>query len=135
MNQIIESKLSGVPFDKFLVEIQVQLDDKKVQLDVTDEAREWLAENGYDEKMGARPMQRLIQNSIKKELAEDILFGKLANGGGLVRVRVGDDGLILEIEEPEKAPAWFYSLKVMRPLERSYGDSSTFTESPVKIFM
>ncbi|HCC43395.1 MAG TPA: ATP-dependent Clp protease ATP-binding subunit ClpA [Gammaproteobacteria bacterium] len=91
--------------DKFLVEIQVQLDDKKVQLDVTDEAREWLAENGYDEKMGARPMQRLIQNSIKKELAEDILFGKLANGGGLVRVRVGDDGLILEIEEPEKAPA------------------------------
>ena len=74
--------------DKFLVEIQVQLDDKKAQLDVTDEAREWLAENMDDEKMGARPMQRLIQNSIKKELAEDILFGKLANGGGLVRVRV-----------------------------------------------
>ena len=91
--------------DKFLVEIQVQLDDKKVQLDVTEEAREWLAENGYDEKMGARPMQRLIQNSIKKELAEDILFGKLANGGGLVRVCVGDDGLTLEIEDPEKAPA------------------------------
>lgn len=87
--------------DKFLVEIQVQLDSKKVQLDVSDEAREWLAVNGYDEKMGARPMQRLIQNRIKKELAEDILFGRLANGGGLVHVLVEDDDLVLEIEEPE----------------------------------
>ena len=91
--------------DKFLVEIQVQLDDKKVQLDVTDEAREWLAENGYDEKMGARPMQRLIQNRIKKELAEDILFGKLSRNGGVVHVSVADDELVLEIEEPEKTPA------------------------------
>ncbi len=88
--------------DKFLVEIQVQLDDKKVQLDVEDEAREWLAENGYDEKMGARPMQRLIQNRIKKELAEDILFGRLSHGGGTVHVTVEDDDLKLEIEEPEE---------------------------------
>jgi len=88
--------------DKFLVEIQVQLDDKKVQLDVEDEAREWLAENGYDEKMGARPMQRLIQNRIKKELAEDILFGRLSQGGGTVHVTVEDDDLKLEIEEPEE---------------------------------
>ncbi|MBL6688811.1 MAG: ATP-dependent Clp protease ATP-binding subunit ClpA [Pseudomonadales bacterium] len=87
--------------DKFLVEIQVQLDSKKVQLDVTEEAREWLAENGYDEKMGARPMQRLIQNRIKKELAEDILFGRLSDGGGVVRVTVVDGDLSLEIEEPE----------------------------------
>ena len=87
--------------DKFLVEIQVQLDDKKVQLEVSDEAREWLAENGYDEKMGARPMQRLIQNRIKKDLAEDILFGKLSRGGGLVHVTVEDGDLSLEIEEPE----------------------------------
>lgn len=89
--------------DKFLVEIQVQLDDKKVQLDVTEEAREWLAENGYDEKMGARPMQRLIQNRIKKELAEDILFGKLSEGGGVVHVTVVDGDLALEIEEPATA--------------------------------
>jgi len=88
--------------DKFLVEIQVQLDDKKVQLDVEDEAREWLAENGYDEKMGARPMQRLIQNRIKKELAEDILFGRLSHGGGTVHVTVKDDDLVLEIVEPEE---------------------------------
>ncbi len=89
--------------DKFLVEIQVQLDDKKVQLEVSDEARAWLAENGYDEKMGARPMQRLIQNRIKKDLAEDILFGKLSSGGGVVYVTVEDGDLSLNIEEPETA--------------------------------
>jgi ATP-dependent Clp protease ATP-binding subunit ClpA len=87
--------------DKFLVEIQVQLDDKKVHLEVSGEARIWLAENGYDEKMGARPMQRLIQNRIKKELAEDILFGKLSNGGGVVHVTVEDGDLSLVIDEPE----------------------------------
>jgi ATP-dependent Clp protease ATP-binding subunit ClpA len=87
--------------DKFIVEIQVQLDSKKVQLEVSEEARQWLADNGYDEKMGARPMQRLIQNRIKKDLAEDILFGKLSNGGGVVHVTVEDGDLNLEIEEPE----------------------------------
>ncbi len=87
--------------DKFLVEIQVQLDDKKVQLEVSDEARVWLADNGYDEKMGARPMQRLIQDRIKKDLAEDILFGKLSNGGGVVHVTVEEGDLSLVIEEPE----------------------------------
>lgn len=92
--------------DKFLVEVQVQLDDKNVTIDVDDEARTWLAVHGYDEKLGARPMQRLIQTKIKKELAEDILFGKLSNGGGVVRVRVKDDDIHLEIEEPStKAPA------------------------------
>ena len=68
---------------------------------MSEEAREWLAENGYDEKMGARPMQRLIQNRIKKELAEDILFGKLSDGGGVVHVIVRDGDLVLEVEEPE----------------------------------
>ena len=87
--------------DKFLVEIQVQLDGKNVQLDVTEEAREWLANNGYDEKMGARPMQRLIQDRIKKELAEDILFGKLSRNGGTVLVNVEDEDLILVVGEPE----------------------------------
>ncbi len=91
--------------DKFLVEVQVQLDEKKVTLDVDEEARQWLAVHGYDEKLGARPMQRLIQSKIKKELAEDILFGKLANGGGVVHVRVKDDDIVLDIEEPSKAPA------------------------------
>ena len=88
--------------DKFLVEVQVQLDDKKVLLDISDEARAWLAENGYDQAMGARPMQRLIQSKIKKELAEDILFGKLSNGG-IVQVLVRDNDLVLEIDEPVSA--------------------------------
>ena len=91
--------------DKFLVEIQVQLDDKKVQLDISDEARDWLAEHGYDEKMGARPMQRLIQNRIKKDLAEDILFGKLSSRGGVVYVTVEDGDLKLDIEELVKESA------------------------------
>ena len=85
--------------DKFLVEIQVQLDEKKVLLDVTGAARAWLGEHGYDEALGARPMQRLIQNKIKKPLAEDILFGLLAKQGGLVRVDVEDGELQLIIEE------------------------------------
>ena len=84
--------------DKFLVEVQVQLDDKKVVLDVSEAARDWLAVHGYDKAMGARPMQRLIQNRIKKELAEDILFGKLSNGG-TVHVDVEDDELVMEMEE------------------------------------
>ncbi|MEL0093501.1 MAG: ATP-dependent Clp protease ATP-binding subunit ClpA [Pseudomonadales bacterium] len=85
--------------DKFLVAIQVQLDDKKVQLDVTDAARDWLAVNGYDELMGARPMQRLIQDRIKKPLAEDILFGRLSEGGGAVVVDEEEGELVLRIEE------------------------------------
>ena len=88
--------------DKFLVEIQVQLDDKKVVLNVSDEARDWLVDHGYDETMGARPMQRLIQNKIKKELAEDILFGRLAKGGD-VSIIVEDDELVIIIDEPVSA--------------------------------
>ncbi len=90
--------------DKFLVELQVQLDDKHVQLTVTDEAREWLAVHGYDEKMGARPMTRLIQERIKKPLAEMVLFGELADAGGLVVVDVEDDQLLVSTEQ-EKEPA------------------------------
>ena len=67
--------------DKFLVELQVQLDDKQVTLEIDDEVREYLAEKGYDRLMGARPMQRLIQDEIKKPLANMILFGDLVNGG------------------------------------------------------
>ena len=67
--------------DKFLVELQAQLDDKKVTLEIDDEVRDYLAEKGYDRLMGARPMQRLIQDEIKKSLAGMILFGDLVNGG------------------------------------------------------
>lgn len=86
--------------DKFLTELQAQLDNKRVTLDVDDDAREWLAREGFDEKMGARPMQRLIQDKIKRELAEEVLFGPLSKGGGVVRVTVEDGELALKIEEP-----------------------------------
>ncbi|HWK53890.1 MAG TPA: ATP-dependent Clp protease ATP-binding subunit ClpA [Hyphomicrobiales bacterium] len=77
--------------DKFLVELQTQLDDRKVVLHVEDEAVDWFVEHGYDKAMGARPMLRLVQNKIKRPLAEDILFGKLVNGGDVhVTVENGD---------------------------------------------
>lgn len=67
--------------DKFIFELETQLAEKKVELYVEPDARKWLAKNGYDEKMGARPMARLIQESIKKPLAEALLFGELEHGG------------------------------------------------------
>ncbi|MCH2333711.1 MAG: ATP-dependent Clp protease ATP-binding subunit ClpA [Pseudomonadales bacterium] len=84
--------------DKFLTELQAQLDRKKVELEVDDAAREWIAREGYDEKMGARPMQRLIDEKIKSRLAEDILFGELADSGGTVYVSVEDGDIAIEIE-------------------------------------
>ena len=85
--------------DKFLVELQVQLEAQKVQLDVSDEVRNWLLENGYDKNMGARPMQRLIQDSIKTVLAEEILFGKLSKSGGIAYVTLEDDNIKVEFKE------------------------------------
>lgn len=83
--------------DKFLVELQTQLDGKNVVLDVDEEAREWLAMHGYDVKMGARPMARLIQEKLKKPLAEEVLFGDLASKGGKVVVKVNQEEDELEI--------------------------------------
>ena len=83
--------------DKFLTELQAQLDDKRVTLEVEDEAREWLAREGYDEKMGARPMQRLIQEKIKRQLAEDLLFGDLSKSGGTVHITIQDGDLAVEV--------------------------------------
>ena len=88
--------------DKFLVELQAQLDDKHVQLDVDVDARAWLAERGYDKLMGARPMARLIQEQLKKPLAEMILFGALADKGGRVHVSVKNDALQLDAEAVER---------------------------------
>jgi len=88
--------------DKFLVELQAQLDDKHVQLEVDVDARAWLAERGYDKLMGARPMARLIQEQLKKPLAEMILFGALADKGGRVHVSVKNDALQLDAEAVER---------------------------------
>jgi ATP-dependent Clp protease ATP-binding subunit ClpA len=87
--------------DKFLMQLEEQLGAKNVQMDVEDDAKAWIAERGYDAKMGARPMARVIQESIKRPLAEELLFGKLANGGH-VTVSVKDGKLDFEIEAREK---------------------------------
>ncbi len=82
--------------DKFLVELQAQLDDKKVVLEIDHEVRDYLANKGYDRFMGARPMNRLIQDEIKKPLANMILFGDLVNGG-TVSVRLNADKDAIEL--------------------------------------
>ena len=89
--------------DKFLVELQVQLDVQKVQLEVSEDARDWLLENGYDKNMGARPMQRLIQDTIKTVLAEEILFGKLSKAGGVASVTLVNGKINVNLtENPNK---------------------------------
>src|SRR5690554_4487140 len=88
--------------DKFLTEMQSQLDEKHVVLHVDEAAKVWLAEKGYDVTMGARPMARLIQDKIKKPLAEQILFGELSEGG-TVHVSVVNDELSFEYEPAQEA--------------------------------
>ena len=83
--------------DKFLTALQTQLDEKQVQLQVDDAAREWLVEEGYDPNMGARPMERVIQEHIKKPLADMVLFGALSKGG-TAKVTVDSKGEGLSVE-------------------------------------
>src|SRR5690554_2596981 len=90
--------------DKFLTELQAQLDEKHAVLHVDEAAKVWLAEKGYDVTMGARPMARLIQDKIKRPLAEQILFGSLAEKGGDVFIHLKGDELVFEYEnEPAEA--------------------------------
>lgn len=69
---------------KFLMELENQLVEKKVELEVTAAAKDWLSRNGYDDKLGARPISRLINDKIKKPLAHEILFGRLEKGGKVI---------------------------------------------------
>ena len=85
--------------DKFVMNLELQLEDRGVIIELTEAAREWLAKKGYDKLFGARPLARVIQESIKKPLAEELLFGKLAKGG-VVLVAVDDDKLVLTYPEP-----------------------------------
>ena len=87
--------------EKFVLQLEAQLMDRNVTIELTPEAAGWLADKGYDEKMGARPLARVIQEHIKKPLAEELLFGKLAKGG-VVKVSVTDGDLVLDIQEPDK---------------------------------
>ncbi|MDT8406505.1 MAG: ATP-dependent Clp protease ATP-binding subunit ClpA [Methylococcales bacterium] len=91
----------GHVVDKFIFELEALLSEKQVSIELSSEARVWLAEHGCDPKMGARPMARLIQEAIKKPLASELLFGQLAQGGH-VRIYVNDGELAFEIEGKQK---------------------------------
>lgn len=88
--------------DKFLNQLELQLLDKKVEIEVDDEAKAWLAQNGFDILNGARPMARLIQEKIKRPLADEILFGRLERGG-TVKISENDDELVFSYESPKEA--------------------------------
>ena len=92
INQVVE---------KFVLQLEGQLIDRNVHIELTPQAAAWLGEKGYDDRMGARPLGRVIQEHIKKPLAEELLFGKLLKGG-VVKVGVKDDKIDLIIEEPQK---------------------------------
>ncbi|MGL5114019.1 MAG: ATP-dependent Clp protease ATP-binding subunit ClpA [Beijerinckiaceae bacterium] len=77
--------------DKFIMQLDAQLSERNVSIELSDEARKWLVENGYDQAMGARPMARLIQTAIKTPLADEVLFGRLKNGGAVRVIVTGDE--------------------------------------------
>ena len=90
--------------DKFVIELETQLEDRDVMIELTDGAREWLAKKGYDQKFGARPLARVIQEKIKKGLAEELLFGKLAKGGVVV-VKIKDGKVVFDYPKGTNPPA------------------------------
>ncbi|TKZ18042.1 ATP-dependent Clp protease ATP-binding subunit ClpA [Shimia litoralis] len=87
--------------EKFVLQLEAQLMDRNVTIELSDKAAAWLGDRGYDEKMGARPLGRVIQEHIKKPLAEELLFGKLAKGG-VVKVSTKDGKLVLKFDGPDK---------------------------------
>ncbi|MSO88539.1 MAG: ATP-dependent Clp protease ATP-binding subunit ClpA [Rhodospirillaceae bacterium] len=89
--------------DKFVMQLEAQLTDRGVTVELTDAARKWLAEKGYDRLFGARPLARVIQEHIKKPLADELLFGKLAKGG-VVRIEMRDGKLVLDYPVPALPP-------------------------------
>jgi ATP-dependent Clp protease ATP-binding subunit ClpA len=86
--------------EKFVLQLEAQLMDRNVHIELSPAAADWLAEKGYDDKMGARPLGRVIQENIKKPLAEELLFGRLTKGG-VVKVELQDDKLVFDITGPE----------------------------------
>ncbi len=89
---------------KFILQLEVQLADRHVTIETSDDAADWLAKNGFDELYGARPLARVIQEHIKKPLADEILFGKLVRGGH-VRVELSDGKLVFDIDAPSGGPS------------------------------
>ncbi|NUN67788.1 ATP-dependent Clp protease ATP-binding subunit ClpA [Pseudanabaena biceps] len=101
--------------DKFVLQLELQLSERDVHISLTDEAKAWLTERGYDKLYGARPMGRLIQEKIKQPLAEELLFGKLVHGGE-VRVHLKDNDLAFEVVSAAKKPPRAKKPKVTKAL-------------------
>jgi ATP-dependent Clp protease ATP-binding subunit ClpA len=93
-------EIVGLVVDKFVMQLEAQLADRHVQIELSEPARKWLAKKGYDPLFGARPLGRTIQEHIKKALAEELLFGKLAKGG-TVKVDLKEEELTFEFQESE----------------------------------
>ena len=100
----LDTKVITSVVDKFLIKLEAKLEAKKITLNVDNKARLWLAEKGHDPLMGARPMQRVIQEHIKKPLSNEILFGKLTNGG-TVKITEKGGKLVLSYEQNAAIPA------------------------------
>ncbi|WP_454656712.1 ATP-dependent Clp protease ATP-binding subunit ClpA [Bosea beijingensis] len=125
--------------DKFVLQLEAQLADRNVTIELSDEAREWLVDNGYDEAMGARPMARLIQQTIKTPLADEVLFGRLKNGGAVkvvvVQSETGIKVLGLEFPDgpakpkPEKDVAAATAKRVSKPRAKTAAAGKT-TKTP-----
>src|SRR5438552_9343922 len=110
----LSPEIIAMVVEKFVLQLEAQLADRDVTIELTDKATQWLIANGYDELMGARPMARVIQEHIKKALADEVLFGRLKNGGHVrvvvVKDEVGKDKIGFEYldgpvtPKPEKLP-------------------------------
>ena len=105
----LDSRTIAHVVDKFIIELEHQLEDKNVTLSLAHNAKEWLAKNGHDPKMGARPMARLIQKHIKQPLAEKLLFGELAEHGGHVHIDLDNDTLVLNVTVSQEPPQHHYA--------------------------
>jgi ATP-dependent Clp protease ATP-binding subunit ClpA len=112
--------------DKFILQLELQLADRNVHIELDDEARQWIVDRGYDKLYGARPMGRLVQEKIKQPLAEELLFGKLVNGGE-VKVRIKDNAPAFELT-PAPPKASKTKPKAKAPKKKASGEEAPAAE-------
>lgn len=110
--------------DKFIIQLEAQLEDRNVTIELDDAARQWLVDNGYDEHFGARPLSRVIQDNIKKALADELLFGKLKKGG-VVQVSLKDNNLTFDIRTEELKEKSVKSKRKQTKKHKSSGKKTT----------
>jgi len=119
----LSPEIISMVVDKFVMQLEAQLSDRNVSIELDDKSRAWLVENGYDRHFGARPLGRVIQNSIKTPLADELLFGKLMRGG-LVKISMEDDKLTFYIQAD--------TAKKKKPAKRKYGEGKKDTPALVE---